>query len=79
MSSSKDDEDTIRLVIKVIKMINKMNLLFVLNLLKVSYHHHDTLPPATRQSLALVQISSILTVLNIFTVTFFVTASARGQ
>jgi hypothetical protein len=27
----------------------------------------------------LVQISSILTVLNIFTVTFFVTASARGQ
>jgi hypothetical protein len=28
---------------------------------------------------SLVQISSILTVLNIFTVTFFVTASARGQ
>jgi hypothetical protein len=27
----------------------------------------------------LVQISSILTVLNIFTVTFFVTASVRGQ
>jgi len=34
---------------------------------------------ALKQSLTLVQISSILTVLNIFTVTFFVTASARGQ
>jgi hypothetical protein len=54
MSSSKDDEDTIRLVIKVIKMIRKMNLLFLLNLLKVSYHHHDTLPPATSQSLDMV-------------------------
>jgi hypothetical protein len=59
--------------------IKLLALWLLLNNLLFSCGGCETARVSSHMIIALVQISSILTVLNIFIVTFFVTASARGQ